>query len=127
MLSLSLFLVSDISTEADIESGIGNTVPSESDELDPRHYLRAIEDHTYGKMKSISTYGAMSSSTSGHYMSSPNNLRSLSSSVGDVNFLPLEPPLSEEDYNFALEESEGLTDLFDEMLPCEITKSPSTR
>jgi len=68
----------------------------------------------------------MSSDTSGHFMSSPSNLRSLSS-VGEVNFLPLEPPLSEEDYNFALEESEGLTDLFDEMLPSEITRSPTTR
>jgi len=31
-------------------------------------------------------------------------------------FLHLEPPLSEEDYNFALEESEGIADLFDDDL-----------
>ncbi|KAI1289735.1 Transcription factor E2F3 [Halotydeus destructor] len=36
--------------------------------------------------------------------------------VSTLPFLHLEPPLSEEDYNFALEESEGLADLFDDEL-----------
>lgn len=35
---------------------------------------------------------------------------------GVLPFLSLEPPLSEEDYNFALEASEGIADLFDEDL-----------
>lgn len=39
-----------------------------------------------------------------------------SSPTGSLPFLSLEPPLSEEDYNFALEDSEGITDLFDEDL-----------
>lgn len=39
-----------------------------------------------------------------------------SSPTGSLPFLSLEPPLSEEDYNFALEASEGITDLFDEDL-----------
>lgn len=39
-----------------------------------------------------------------------------SSPPGALPFLSLEPPLSEEDYNFALEASEGITDLFDEDL-----------
>lgn len=39
-----------------------------------------------------------------------------SSPRGSLPFLSLEPPLSEEDYNFALEASEGITDLFDEDL-----------
>lgn len=40
-----------------------------------------------------------------------------SSSINDIPFLHLQPPLSEDDYNFALEDSEGIVDLFDEMLP----------
>lgn len=36
------------------------------------------------------------------------------SSAATLPFLHLEPPLSEEDYNFALEASEGIADLFDE-------------
>lgn len=39
-----------------------------------------------------------------------------SSPTGSLPFLSLEPPLSDEDYNFALEASEGITDLFDEDL-----------
>lgn len=39
------------------------------------------------------------------------------SSITDIPFLHLQPPLSEDDYNFALEDSEGIVDLFDEMLP----------
>jgi hypothetical protein len=39
-----------------------------------------------------------------------------SSPTGSLPFLSLEPPLSEEDYNFALEASEGIADLFDEDL-----------
>lgn len=31
----------------------------------------------------------------------------------DMSFLTLEPPLSEEDYSFTLDEGEGLADLFD--------------
>lgn len=39
------------------------------------------------------------------------------SPINDITFLHLQPPLSEDDYNFALEDSEGIVDLFDEMLP----------
>ena len=34
--------------------------------------------------------------------------------TSNLPFLHLEPPLSEEDYNFTLEESEGIADLFDD-------------
>ena len=39
-----------------------------------------------------------------------------SSPTANLPFLSLEPPLSEEDYNFALEASEGITDLFGDEL-----------
>lgn len=35
-----------------------------------------------------------------------------SSPTSNLPFLHLEPPLSEDDYNFTLEESEGIADLF---------------
>jgi hypothetical protein len=35
------------------------------------------------------------------------------SSFGSEPFLTLEPPLSESDYSFSLDDGEGLTDLFD--------------
>lgn len=38
------------------------------------------------------------------------------SSINDIPFLHLQPPLSEDDYNFALEDSEGIVDLFDEII-----------
>lgn len=38
------------------------------------------------------------------------------SSINDIPFLQLQPPLSEDDYNFALEDSEGIVDLFDEII-----------
>ena len=37
------------------------------------------------------------------------------SSMNDIPFLQLQPPLSEDDYNFALEDSEGIGDLFDDI------------
>jgi hypothetical protein len=37
--------------------------------------------------------------------------------AASLPFLSLEPPLSEDDYNFALEASEGIADLFEEDLP----------
>lgn len=36
--------------------------------------------------------------------------------LSDQPFVALEPPLSDEDYNFALEASEGIADLFDQEL-----------
>jgi len=57
--------------------------------------------------------------SSNNYSSSTNiNSSPIStSSITDIPFLHLQPPLSEDDYNFALEDSEGIVDLFDEMLP----------
>lgn len=37
----------------------------------------------------------------------------LESNLDSLPFVHLEPPLSEEDYNFTLSESEGLADLFE--------------
>ena len=47
----------------------------------------------------------------------PNDLNSSpTSSSAVLPFLSIEPPLSEDDYNFALEASEGIADLFDDEL-----------
>lgn len=45
-----------------------------------------------------------------------------SSPTSNLPFLPLEPPISEVDYNFTLEESEGIADLFDDDLSLPVYK-----
>lgn len=62
--------------------------------------------------KVVSAFHSLRRNVSPHIVSSSNS----SPISGSLPFLPLEPPLSEEDYNFALEASEGITDLFDEDL-----------
>lgn len=82
--------------------------------IDDRNYFLAIQDHTYGISRSLPSHDSLlNSGTSSNILSSPTAPRS-ASSIADLPFLHLEPPLSEDDYNFALEENEGIADLFDE-------------
>ncbi|XP_015792045.1 transcription factor E2F3 [Tetranychus urticae] len=112
----------DISVDTGIGSSLKSNLASETDDFGStsgQNYLIAIQDHTYGISKSMASSSHdtfMTSSTTGNTLSSPIASRSMSV-VSELPFLHLEPPLSEEDYNFALEESEGIADLFDEMLP----------
>lgn len=68
-------------------------------------YLTMTDDHCYY------TPLPTSNADNSHSHSSPTNSLAVT-----LPFLHLEPPLSEEDYNFALEESEGIADLFDDDL-----------
>ncbi|XP_053204466.1 transcription factor E2F3-like [Panonychus citri] len=112
----------DISVDTGIGSSLKSNLASETDDFGStsgQNYLIAIQDHTYGISKSMASSShdtLMTSSTTDDLLSSPIASRSMSV-VSELPFLHLEPPLSEEDYNFALEESEGIADLFDEMLP----------
>ena len=54
------------------------------------------------------------SSNSFNHSTNINHSPSSNSSINDIPFLQLQPPLSEDDYNFALEDSEGISDLFEE-------------
>lgn len=82
---------------------------SETDLSDARYLL---QDHNYDITKALASTDSLFSATSASNIpSSPNALRS---SVENLSFLPLQPPLSDDDYNFALGESEGIADLFDE-------------
>jgi hypothetical protein len=49
-----------------------------------------------------------------------------SSPTSNLPFLHLEPPLSEDDYNFTLEESEGIADLFDDDLSLPVYRLDGT-
>jgi hypothetical protein len=54
-------------------------------------------------------------------------LTSLTSSpTSNLPFFHLEPPLSEDDYNFTLEESEGIADLFDDDLSLPVYRLDGT-
>ena len=91
-----------------MDAGVGNgAFISEDDDMGPmgsRSYMSMMTDdhsaHSYGGHPTTSA--SMDVIASGG-MSSP---------IDALPFLHLEPPLSEEDYNFALEESEGITELF---------------
>jgi len=84
---------------------------SEDDDLGPmgnRNLLMQTDDQA-NQLKPNTNFNATPTST--------NLSNSPCSSMNDITFLYLQPPLSEDDYNFALEDSEGIVDLFDEMLP----------
>jgi len=70
-----------------------------------------LQSHHNCSNNFASTSFAMSSSSSTAHTNLFN-----SSPSESLPFMSLEPPLSEEDYNFALEASEGIADLFDEEL-----------
>lgn len=83
----------------------------------------AINNAQHGKSGNASSgagTGNASSATGVNNTSSVTNRQQSNCSpapINDLLFLHLQPPLSEDDYNFALEDSEGIADLFGEMLP----------
>ena len=118
--------------EPDENSGLKYAFISEEDDLGPmgsKNYLMQTEDQTNShhhhhshyvnsKLKNGSVeadhHTATTSTIATTITSSPIGS---DSSVTDLPFIHLEPPLSEDDYNFALEDSEGIADLFfDDML-----------
>lgn len=93
---------------------------SEDDEFGPlgsRTYLSQTEDQMYATKSSPLTGLSspfQSSSQNGGGAHSENFI------FGSPSLIPLDPPISDEDYNFTLGENEGIADLFDEdsfMLP----------
>lgn len=92
---------------------------SEADDMGPvgsksQSYLTMTDDHSY-YTPPPTTHNNVNSV----YTSSPTAALAVS-----LPFLHLEPPLSEEDYNFALEASEGIADLFNDDLALLIRGSP---
>ncbi|XP_054158131.1 transcription factor E2F3-like [Oppia nitens] len=83
-------------SKADTETALKFAFISEDDDMGPmgsKSYLMQTEDQL--------KYANETALTS-------------SDPTSNLPFLHLEPPLSEEDYNFTLEESEGIADLFDD-------------
>lgn len=92
-------------------NGMGVTPGSSSGHHEFRPPSSVADDHSY---TANSSHFDPSSSPGGVNNITINSGTNSVASVAALPFLHLEPPLSEEDYNFALEASEGIADLFDE-------------
>ena len=112
----------------------GNTTANHSNNNQRQqsaHHNNVHSNHHHNNNSSSSVHSAVhhSSTTSNHTSTNAlhtsahlnsNMTASPGGSINDLLFLHLEPPLSEDDYNFALEDSEGIADLFGEMLPATV-------
>lgn len=109
-------------TETEPEDDGRCTYMSEDDDLGPmggsgKSSVLMMTDEavvTHGPPRNMSYAISYGSETDHSYCPTISHVGTSSSPT--LPFLPLEPPLSEEDYTFALEESEGIADLFDDCI-----------